>query len=206
MKKLESNKVFVQIGVYDGKDEFNELVHKYFPVKLILVEPNPAMNEEISKNYADITNYFIENSAIMEVTKGTVRLVHPDNNPNAQFYNQCFSLIPMDDWGRKLKHIKAPSLSFMDLCKKYDLTDINFLQIDTEGYDAQIIQSIDFSKVSIDIIKYENWPFSPTCYKRHGDKRKKYGSNGMIDVKEFLERHGYVVEEGKADIIATRIK
>lgn len=46
-------------------------------------------------------------------------------------------------------------MTFMELCEWYEITDIHYLQIDTEGYDAEIIKSIDFAKVNIDIIKYE---------------------------------------------------
>lgn len=206
--RLHENKVLVQIGTYNGADEFNGYVRYSHPKKVILVEPNEIMNETIRANYDGIPNVFIENSAITEVTKGIVTLKHPADIPrkNRQFYNECFSLIPMDDWGDKFKTVDVPSLSFMDLCEKYSLTDIHFLQIDAEGYDCEIIKSIDFHKVSIDIIKYENWSFPTSCYKRYGKKGKQYGEAGMEYVACLLKGLGYELEEGKADIIASKIK
>lgn len=204
--KIEKNKVIVQIGVYDGADEFNSIVRNTDPVKLVLVEPNKDMNAQILHNYEGVPNVFIENAAIMEKTNGLVKLVHPEDTPrkNKQFYNGCFSLLPMDDWGDNFKSIEVPSLSFMDLCEKYGITDIHFLQIDTEGYDADIIKSIDFNKIHIDIIKYENWAFAEDCFTRYGDRKKHLGVNGMYEVKVLLEGLGYILDEGKADTIAIK--
>lgn len=204
--KIEKHKVLVQIGVYNGCDEFNTIVKDSEPSKLILVEPNKIMNDQILSNYEGVENVFIENVAITEVTKGMVKLVHPADVPrkNRQFYNECFSLIPMDDWGNKFKSVTVPSLSFMDLCAKYNITDIHFLQIDTEGMDCEIIKSIDFNKINIDILKYENWSFPEDRFTRHGEKKKIYGINGMNHVKALLESLGYILDEGTADIIAIK--
>jgi FkbM family methyltransferase len=206
--RLHEHKVLVQIGTYNGADEFNGYVRYSHPKKVILVEPNEEMNETILANYDGISNIFIENSAITEVTKGIVTLKHPADIPrkNRQFYNECFSLIPMDDWGNDFKTLDVSSLSFMDLCKKYSLTDIHFLQIDAEGYDCEIIKSIDFHKVNIDIIKYENWSFPTSCFTRYGKKGQQYGEAGMEYVACLLRGYGYELEEGKADIIASKIK
>lgn len=203
---LREGKVWVQIGTYDGRDAFRNLVSVFTPSQIVLVEPNEKMNKRIHKNYKGIPNYVIENSAIMEVTKGMVDLVHPADVPRKEkgHYNECFSLVPMDDWGTHFKKVTVPSLSFTDLCKKYNLTEINFLQIDAEGYDCEIIKSIDFTKVSIDVIKYENWSFSMDCYTRYGEEGQKYGVNGMAYVANLLQGLGYTLEEGKANIIAMK--
>jgi len=204
--KIEKNQVLVQIGVFDGLDEFNNIVKHTCPTKLILVEPNKIMNSQILENYKDVENVFIENFAITEETKGFVDLVHPKriSRKKRQFYNKCFSLLPMDDWGDSFKKVVVPSLSFMDLCKKHDLTHIHFLQIDTEGYDSIIIKSIDFSKITIDILRYENWSFPEECFTRHGEAKKHLGINGMYEVKVLLEGLGYTLEEEGEDITAIK--
>jgi FkbM family methyltransferase len=202
--RFEQNKVWVQIGTADGVDEFSNLAMSAKPSMIILVEPNKDLNPSILNQYRDMKNVFIENVAITECTKGKVKLVHPDNDPNATFYNECFSLLPMDDWGDKLKVFEVESMSFMDLCKKYGLKEIYFLQIDTEGYDAEIIKSIDFNEIAIDILKYERWDFPVNCFKRHGEKGKQYGINGMAHIAQLLENLGYTLEVQTADIIATK--
>lgn len=97
--EITKNDLFVQIGVFDGNDEFCHLV-KYYDVKrTILVEPNKDMNKQIMKHYRFVPNVFIENVAITEVNKGMIDLVHPDRQKGVPFYNPCFSAFPMDDWG-----------------------------------------------------------------------------------------------------------
>lgn len=202
--ELQDNKVFVQIGTHDGKDEFNHMVRLHNPSKVILVDPYEPYREVIFKNYEGVNNVFLESVAITEVSKKEVVLVHPQGVEGQPFYNGCFSLLPMDDWGKDFKEVHAPGMTFMELCKKYELKDIHYLQIDTEGYDAIIIQSIDFTKVNIDIIKYEKWNFPTDCFKRHGVKKNRYGVAGMKSVALLLQSLGYTLYEEKEDMVAIK--
>jgi FkbM family methyltransferase len=202
--QLEKNKVFVQIGTFDGADEFNGLVKFSFPSKVVLVEPNIALRATILENYKGIDNVSIEHVVITEVNKGVVPLVFPDRRPNDAFYNACFSILPLDDWGNKFKQLNVQSMTFAELCEKHDITDIHYLQIDTEGYDYEIIKSIDFKKIKIDILKYEIWNFDESNFKRYGEKAKLYGTNGMRDVANLLQSLNYELTEEKLDIIAVK--
>ena len=213
---LQLNKVFVQIGTNDGNDDFLNLVKRNKPSKVVLVEPNVLYIPKIVSNYKDIDNVFIENVAITELDKGLVKLVVPKNENNGKSingidygdptYNAGYSLIPMDDWGNNLHTIESNSMTFEDLCEKYEISDIHYLQIDTEGYDSEIIKSIDFTKVSIDFIKYEIWPFQETAFKRHGKKSSLYGANGMKSVFNLLESLNYTVIKDGNDMIAIKKK
>lgn len=215
MLKINKNKVLVQIGTYNGcnkDDGFVEIIKQSSPSKVILVEPNAELNDLIWKNYEAIDNIFLENVAIVkEENKGVVQLVYPKNNSggvsaNGIHYGEHnFSLVPMDDWGNDLEVLETPSITFNELCEKYELTNIHYLQIDTEGYDAEIIRSIDFDKVNIDIIKYEYWPFDEKCFERHGEDAKLYGVSGMKAVEVLLTSLGYdVTKDGQNDMIAVK--
>ena len=214
MQKEKQDKVLVQIGTYDGchdNDRFNEIVKGMSPSKVILIEPNKALNDKIWSNYAGVDNVVLENVAIVaEENKGMVQLVYPKNNVDGVSVNGIhygdhnFSLVPMDDWGDDFEELETPSMTFNELCRKHKLAHIHYLQVDAEGYDAEIIKSIDFSKVNIDIIKYEYWPFDETCFTRHGNKAKLYGASGMQSAEDFLKFLGYsVTKDGKHDIKAT---
>lgn len=208
---MDSGKVFVQIGTYTGKDEFNRFVKKYPPSKVILVEPNEAMVNHIANNYVGIDNVFLESVAITETNKGEVELVIPKNNIKGKSINGIkykeshFSLLPMDDWGNDFRRVIAPSMTFSELCEKHNINDIHYLQIDTEGYDAEIIKSIDFDKINIDQIKYEVWGFGVDCFTRHGNKAKLYGVNGMQTVENLLKSLGYILTQDKSDVTAIKI-
>jgi len=204
--RIEKNKVLVQIGTNKGADEFNAIAKYASASKIILVEPNKSLNDTISANYSGIDNVFIENVAITEKDKGLVKLVIPrEINKNGVIYKDThFSLLPMDDWGDDFIEMEVPSLTFNDLCDRYGITDVHYLQIDTEGYDGEIIKAIDFSKITIDIIKYENWGFDENCFKRYGHKSKLYGANAMKTIAILLESHGYELTVFQDDTLAIR--
>ena len=211
MIKIEKNKVLVQIGTNDGHDWFNRIVKESVPTKVILVEPNKLLNDHIYNNYAGVANVFLENVAITRTREYSVKLVIPKalfpkrKSMNGVVYKSGhYSLLPMDDWGNDFESFEARGITFTDLCEKHKIKDIHFLQIDTEGYDAEIIKSIDFDKVNIDIIKYESWGFPESCFTRYGDDSKLYGINGMNFVKNHLESLGYEITQEAGDVIAIK--
>jgi len=211
MTKIKQNKVLVQIGTNNGDDAFNKIVRFAHPSKVILVEPNASLNDKIKENYEGVS-VIIENVAITEIDKGLVKIVKPKNiiTSTVKYYKGLnytdvhYSLLPMDDWGDNFDEMEVPSMSFMSLCEKHNLTDIHYLQIDTEGYDAEIIKSIDFDKINIDMIQYERWYFTEDCFKRYGEKGKEYGANGMNYISELLDRRGYALIRQRENILALK--
>jgi len=207
-----NNKIYIQIGTNDGNDSFNKMIKKEYPYKTILIEPNKLLNNKIYDNYNGIPNIYLENVAITTNNESNVKLSIPKNDINGKSINgisyndKHFSLIPMDDWGDDFNTIETIGMSFNELCKKYNVTDIYYLQIDTEGYDSEIIKSIDFDNINIETIKYENWGFGEDCFKRYGEDGKKYGINAIKTVTDILESKGYIIENLGEDTIAKKIK
>jgi len=195
--------IVVQIGTNNGKDDFNSMCALLRPSKIILVEPLNGLNTYIWENYKDIKGVFLENVAITAVEKRKVFLVIPKGRPD-MYGEGNYSLLPMDDWGNSFHRKRTQGMTFTQLCEKHNITNIDFLQIDTEGYDAEIIKSIDFSRFTINTIRYEKWKFSPDCFTRHGEKGKQYGTAGMEYVANLLKEQGYTLEEDDMDIIAVK--
>ena len=197
-------KTFVQIGTNDGSDKFNQLVKENNPDLIVLVEPNSGWINQIFKNYSYITDkkkLKVENVAI-NTKSGPCELVIPKKQViggNVVYRDpmgdsNLYSLLPMDDWGDDFHTIKADSITFSDLCEKYSISEIDYLQMDTEGFDSQIILSIDFDKVKINKLQYEYWNFEcETRYTRYGEEAiaNKYGDKGMEAVEEKLLNLGY---------------
>ena len=195
---------YIQIGTKDGNDEFNLKVLRDDPDRIIFVEPNREHNRSILRYYNRM-NFYIENVAITTGDLSEVTLVRPRHPVNGiDFDSGKFSLLPMDDWGDDFIRITVPAMTFNSLCSKYGITHVDYLQIDTEGYDAEIIKSINFDAVTIDCIKYEQWNFPPERFTRHGDKGQNYGIEGMRQVEKLLTSKGYRLEKLPYDIIATR--
>jgi hypothetical protein len=95
----------------------------------------------------------------------------------------------MNDWAdtkEELISISAESITFQDLIDDFNIIHINYLQIDTEGFDYEIINSIDFNKVNIDIIRFEKWPFSSTCFTKFNNISEYLGLPGHNIIMDKL--------------------
>jgi FkbM family methyltransferase len=226
MESLYNSDLFVQIGTNDGNDRFNKLVKHYKPKHVILIEPNQTLYDTIVSNYNEISNYTnitIINKCIYTKDNDIVSLFIPAKdgiygNPGVQperiqgnytYNNKHFSLIPMNDWGEKknMVEIKCSTITFKTLCNLYNISKINYLQIDTEGYDSEIISNIDLEMIDIKIIRFEKWPFDEHCFSKYHDENKHlYGLNGMKNVENILRFYNYTLQnisdEDGDDIIA----
>ena len=200
--KIQRDKVLVQIGTNQGNDDFNRICRRSRPSRVILVEPLAQLNPIIAKSYRRVKNVQVENVAITDVDKGFVDLVIPRGRGYGLAH---FSLLPMNDWGDDLERVRVPSMTFGQLCEKHGIANIHYLQIDTEGFDAEIIKTIDFDRIAIDILKYEKWMFPIEAFTRHGEKARNYGVAGMAYVSELLMSKGYKLTDVGSDIVATKI-
>jgi len=203
------SKVFIQIGTNDGDDLFKQKVLIEKPDVIILVEPNSNLIDEIKKNYksiSDFTNVIIYNNAVYYDNDSIVDLVIPAKGgiygnvgANNRRYNHVnFSLLPMNDWGSKndLATIKAKTITFDTICSNNSITTIDYLQIDTEGFDSEILKMINFEKYTIKTIRFEKWNFDPEAFSaHHPNKYKEYGKNGMDCVINKLLQYKYTIEE-----------
>ena len=52
--------------------------------------------------------------------------------------------------------IKIQTLNINDILKNHNISSIDFLSLDTEGGELEILKSIDFEKYSIKVISVEN--------------------------------------------------
>jgi FkbM family methyltransferase len=203
-------KTFVQIGTNNGNDEFNEIVRLVKPDLVVLVEPNTSLIEEIVKNYDGVKNVHLTPVAITGEGNSTATMFIKSNmNKEGELdgirYDGGYSLLPLDDWGNELDAMNVRTMTFAELCAEYDITHIDYLQIDTEGYDAEIIKSIDFDKITIEVIKYEWWGFPEVFFTRHKDKGVLCGDKGMQFITDKLIGLGYKLTRSRENVIARKI-
>jgi FkbM family methyltransferase len=212
------SKVFFQIGTNNGNDLFRELVIQNAPDCVILVEPNKELIDEIKKNYNNIKNVYIYNNAIYYNDDETVELYIPAKNgimgtiaDNGLVYGDGhFSLLPMNDWGNKNDMVKitSKSITFDKICSIHGITNIDYLQIDTEGFDSEIIQMINLSKYKINMIRFEKWGFKTECFTNYlKEKADHLGINGLNKSINKLKEYNYLINDitdsDGNDIIAT---
>jgi len=222
-------KVYFQIGTNNGNDLFNKKCKREKPDKIILVEPNNSLYSEIVKNYKDMDNVSIYSNAIYSKSDEIIKLYIPELKENTvpklelntnkitkigvnnyKYNDWHYSILPMNDWGdiNKMETIETTTITFEDICKKEEITKIDYLQIDTEGFDYEIIKMIDFNKYDIKQIRFEKWLFDPSVYtKNFNDKSNELGKNGHQVAVDKLEKSGYILKDindkDGHDIIAT---
>ena len=144
-------KSLIQIGANDGKrfDEISKFIKKNNELKAILVEPVKKYFEELKKNYKDFKNIKFENSAISK--NNEINFLYCVKDEFLKNYQDHIKGINSHEIRHLLNHnvkeshiekIKVETLTFQNLIKKYDLTEIDLLYIDVEGYDDKIV--LDF--------------------------------------------------------------
>ena len=153
LKKIFDNqkiKCLVQIGANDGNrfDELNKFIKKH-KIKSILVEPINEYFEDLKKNYQNFENVQFENSAI--VVGNEEKEIFTVNNENLRNYDEHIRGINSFDRSHLIKHgvksnhiikKKINCISILNLLEKYNISNLDLLFIDAEGYDADIL--IDF--------------------------------------------------------------
>ena len=153
----------VQIGSNKGNDDLSTIIfdNKEKIKNLILVEPLSLHNNDLDNFYKDIPNRKIINSIISD--KEDDELInfyyHVEDGPGYEVAsldkNHIIKHYPSssDD---KIVEMKLPSLTIDQLLKNNDLKNIDILFIDAEGMDDRLIRSIDFNKLDIKQLYFEN--------------------------------------------------
>jgi FkbM family methyltransferase len=167
LSRRTRNFFFIQIGAYDGRkdDPIYELVQRN-RWSGILVEPQPDIFARLKQNYAGFSGLGFEQAAIVEegasfslykLKDEYAHLFHADHRTLSSFRPELIirHLSQPVDVESAVQRVDAPHLSFSALLKKHGVTKIDLLQIDVEGYDFQIIRSIDFKQIAPKIIHFE---------------------------------------------------
>jgi len=155
--------IFVlEIGAHDGVSY--DPIHSYvtrFHWRGLLVEPQPAIFQKLKENYRDEKQLLFENSAIAR-TDGSIEL-HCFENANAEDHasmltssRKHYLVLNGDSHRGALKTLTVPALTLASLLAKHHVERVNILQIDTEGFDFEIIKMIDFKRMKPEIIHFEN--------------------------------------------------
>jgi len=147
---------FVEFGACDGLHLSNTyLLEKQYGWTGILAEALPFWN----KNLRDNRNVFIDSRVVHRTTGDKVKFNHVIENPDL---SRLTMNVPNDIHernGNRKRHeaITVETVTINDLLKTYDAPQyIDYLSIDTEGTEAEIIQSIDFGYYKFGLITVEH--------------------------------------------------
>ena len=197
----------VVIGSHSGV-WLTSLLEEYKHKNILLVEPVPYNIIQLKENTSKFENikietsavsskrgvqkfYFVKHESVKNLGKhwasgiGSFDKQHILNHANKRFAVTDFDI----------EEIDIQYLTFLDLIEKYLISSIDLLQIDVEGAEFEILNSIDFEKILIKKIIFEF---------KHFDGTFKEGPKLKI-IKEKLINFNYSVTEiDKENILAEK--
>ncbi len=152
-------KIAVQIGTNDSNDDFYRICHTQKYDKVYLIEPHSKFNDEIKKWYSKFSELVIEisNIAITNNQNDKETKLYSFNEEGTHDSLSLRKSHPIRSEKPIVDFITVPCMTFMKYCESKDIQEIEFLCIDTEGLDDEILMSIDFDVISINKIMWENW-------------------------------------------------
>ncbi len=185
---------FVQIGANDGI--MNDPIYQFNVenkdvVSGFVIEPLPDIFEKLVKNYKQCSGIIPFNLAIhaakKEMILHRVKSEYAVKIPafargiasfDANHWKKT-ALVPSDDY---MEQIKVKCVSFADFMKSNSIDNLDLLLLDTEGYDYEILMSIDFNKIKPRIIRFE-----------HGIRNQVMTTNKFIHLCKHLNSYGYQI-------------
>ena len=197
----------VVIGAHSGI-HIKDLISEYANQKVLLVEPVPYNYQILENDYKNNENIFISRNAIFDEAKKD-NFYHVKKESIKKLGKHWASQIGSFDKNHILNHknkrfdikdddiqiTEVEFITFQDLVKKYSINSINKLQIDVEGAEYKIMNSIDYNKIKIKNIFFESKHFDGTF--TEGEKLK--------EIKDKLISNGYNLKQiDKENILATK--
>jgi FkbM family methyltransferase len=177
--ECKRNGVFIDVGAHDGKTGSNTY---FFEKELnwtgICIEPIQERFKELVINRPNsICVYgcafdkpgvvqFREVAGYSEMLSGIEGCYDPRHTQRI--------LNEIQQCGGGYNMIEKPAFCLKDLISQHNINTIDYLTIDTEGSELEVLKGIDFDKVDIHVIDVEN---------NYGDNR----------IQLFLEKKGYLM-------------
>jgi FkbM family methyltransferase len=174
--------VVLQIGACDGlmDDPIHNWIKKY-EWRGILVEPQKNEFERLKINYGDSKNLKFENVAIAERDGARPLYKVKDNNVEFEWQRGIASFFPKQ--GLEQTEI-VQCVTFDTLLNRNKVTHVDFLQIDVEGYDYELLKLFNLAKMKPGLIRYEHRNLKPS------DRRS---------CRQYLCKNGYRIMEMEHD-------
>ena len=132
----------------------------------ILVEPVPEVYSRLVANYRANPHLVFENLAIAERPgRAGFYSLRPGSGTLPEWHDQVGSLLPetllryrpwIPDVENRIVRDEVQAITYAELMRRHGEPLVDFLHIDTEGYDFRIIRSLDLSRHRPRMILYEN--------------------------------------------------
>lgn len=152
--------VFVEVGAHNGKNLSNSLFfEQHRGWNGICIEPNPIVFEPMKEfrkcicinsaiDKKEGISEFVRNKGYTEMLSGLAEYMderHMDRIKNERGI-----------YGGETEMIQVKTERLDRIFERLGIRHVHYLSIDVEGGELAVLESIDFSKVFIDVIDFEN--------------------------------------------------
>lgn len=198
--KINSNFGFIQVGANDGIS-FDFLFDFVITRKSngIVIEPIKDYFTELVFNYSKYDNIKAVNKAVHPIEK-KITVYKINENAKNNYPEWVKGIASLDPNHHKKTNIKSEDIiqeivnsdTLENIIEdEYKFNNVDYIQIDTEGFDYEILKMVNFNKLKPSIIKYESVNLS--------DEGKK---QAII----LLKKEGYYVFNEMGDTIGIDLK
>jgi FkbM family methyltransferase len=159
---------FVEVGAYDGVDMSNTYLLEHMGWKGICIEPNPRLYEKL---------------VAVRQCACSPYAVFKEDDTEVEFMNDptggCSSIVETDVSSNRFAVIKVPTKKLTTILKEHGAPSyIEYLSIDTEGSEYQILKKHDFSL----------YRFGYICVEHN------FNDANRRQIRELLESLGYKLQ------------
>lgn len=191
--------VVVEIGANDGKagDPLFDLIRRNERCTALLVEPVPYLFERLTNNYKGMARVALENVAVAASTgHRLIYFIDPcakEFLPNLPPYFEELASFEREKVASLvgttsvyIKELKVETISLDALLLKHRLSRVDLLQIDTEGYDYEVLKTFPFERMKPALVCFEH---------------SHLGEVLREESRNFMAAHGYSVERWGKDFV-----
>lgn len=195
--------IFLQIGANDGI--MNDPVYKFNlanrdVVSGFVLEPLTDIFEKLAENYRSCPGIKPVNLAIHTTqSEMVIHRVKPDRADEVPAFARGIASFDATHWKKTtlvpnadfMEQVKVKCVSFADLVKSNAINTLDLLLLDTEGYDYEILMSIDFTNIKPKIIRFE-----------HGVRDNVMSFDQFKQICNHLNSYGYQIIAESYDVTA----
>ena len=193
---------FVQIGANDGiyVDPLHDFIMKHHEqLSGVVIEPMTRAYRELKRTYAGYPNIKSLNAAIHN-DEAVLYQIDPQKLARLpEFYKGVASFDPThfaktNTPAEYLIQETVQCCTLDSVLEKFSITHLDLLQIDSEGYDEEIIRELDFKQHNPAILRFE-----------HGLPQTIMTPEAFLEIVKLLNSNGYQVVCDDYDAVAFRI-
>jgi FkbM family methyltransferase len=195
---------YFQVGAHEGNtknDHIFKEIQKQEELNCIFIEPVPYLFERLKHNYNNESinnNYIFLNIAISNLD-GEITLYVPSEKNDLSKYPYWVTQLASSNRehinnhmdGINLPHLiidelKVSCYKLNTIIREHNINEINYLVVDTEGHDFDILMDLDLNILKPNKIIFENKHMDGICKKseKYNKLLNKFYENGYILVYE----------------------